>query len=458
MAELVVRGGAIVTRDKTVSADIAVEDGLISAVGPELPGARQQIDARGLTVFPGLIDIHVHFNEPGREEWEGAATGGRALAAGGATMFFDMPLNSSPCTVGPAEFDEKREALEKSSITDFALWGGIIPGNCGALAELAERGVIGFKAFMADSGLPEFPRCDDLTLYEAMHEAARLGLPVAVHAENDEHIKSLTARAGAAGRTGVRDYLESRPVLAEVAAIERAALLAAETGVKLHIVHVSSGRGVAAAFEARARGVDIAIETCPHYLFFTEEDMERIGAAAKCAPPLRNAHERHRLWGALQRGVINVVGSDHSPAPPEMKADPNFFRIWGGIAGGQSTLAVLLTAGYHERRLPLARIAELTAAWPARRFHLKRKGSIAAGNDADLTLVDLGASYTLQQDDLMQRHRISPYVGQSFRGVVRHTILRGQPIFADGKIVAKGAGRFVRPAPAVSSQHSGFSQ
>jgi len=176
------RGGTVVTAEHTVTADIAVQDGRISAIGPELAGAVTELDARGLTVLPGLIDIHVHFNEPGRTEWEGAATGSRALAAGGGTLFFDMPLNSSPCTVGPAEFDQKRAALEKSSITDFALWGGIVPDNRESLAALAERGVIGFKAFMTDSGLPEFPRSDDLTLYEGMREAARFGLPVAVHA------------------------------------------------------------------------------------------------------------------------------------------------------------------------------------------------------------------------------------------------------------------------------------
>ena len=445
MTDLVVRGGKVVTAENLIAADIAVEDGRISAIGPDLPGAAREIDARGLTILPGLIDIHVHFNEPGRTEWEGAATGSRALAAGGATLFFDMPLNSSPCTIGPTEFDQKRSALENSSITDFALWGGIVPGNIDSLAALAERGVIGFKAFMADSGLPEFPRSDDLTLYEGMREAARLGLPVAVHAEDDDLIKSLTARLAAIGLTGIRDYLGSRPVLAEVAAIQRAALLAAETGAKLHIVHVSSGRGVAAAFEARARGVDIAIETCPHYLFFTEEDVERIGAAAKCAPPLRNAHERDRLWGAMLRGIVNVVGSDHSPAPPEMKHDANFFGIWGGIAGGQSTLSVLLSSGHHERKLPLTRIADLIAAFPARRFHLQHKGGIVVGNDADLTLVDLSASYTVEESSLFQRHKMSPYIGKTLQGLVRQTLLRGQPIFVDGKIVAMGTGKFFRP-------------
>jgi allantoinase len=446
LTDLVVRGGLVVTAESAVIADIAIEDGRISAIAPELPGAAKEISARGLTVFPGLIDIHVHLNEPGRTEWEGAASGSRALAAGGGTVFFDMPLNSSPCTVGPAEFDQKRAALERSSITDFALWGGIVPGNNGALAELAGRGVIGFKAFMADSGLPEFPRSDDLTLYEGMREAARLGLPVAVHAESDELIKSLAARATAAGPVGIREYLNSRPVLAEVAAIQRAALLAAETGVKLHIVHVSSGRGVAAAVEARTRGVDIAIETCPHYLFFTEEDLEHIGAEAKCAPPLRTAQERDRLWTAVLSGDVNVVASDHSPAPPEMKRNLDFWRVWGGIAGCQSTLAVLLTDGHHRRGLALTRIAELTAAWPAWRFRLARKGSIAVGNDADLSLVDLAATYTLRDRDLFQRHRMSPYIGKSLRGEVRQTLLRGQPVFAVEDIVAKVRGRFLQPA------------
>jgi allantoinase len=443
MAELVVRGGTVVTPERMIPADVAIDDGRISAIAPDLPGGRNEIDARGLTILPGLIDIHVHFNEPGRTEWEGAASGSRALASGGGVLFFDMPLNSSPCTVGAEEFDLKRAALERSSITDFALWGGIVPGNLANLAELAGRGVVGFKAFMASSGLPEFPRSDDLTLYEGMREAARLRLPVAVHAESEELTMALAARAASSGRSGIRDYLESRPVLAEVEAIQRAALLAAETKCRLHIVHVSSGRGVAAAFEARARGVDISIETCPHYLFFTEEHMERIGSAAKCAPPLRTPGERQALWAALLRGFVNVVASDHSPSPPEMKNDANFFRVWGGIAGVESTLAVLLTAGHKERGLSLTRVADLVAAWPARRFGLAGKGQIAVGNDADLALVDLSATYTLEETNLFQRHRLSPYKGRSFCGVIRRTMLRGESIFVDGEMAAGGNGKFV---------------
>src|ERR1700684_2562020 len=272
--------------------DIAVEDGKIVAIGPELPGAAEEIDARGLHIFPGLIDVHLHFNEPGRTEWEGAATGSRALAAGGGTLFFDMPLNSTPCTVNAEAFDRKRAALAASSITDFALWGGLIPGNIPEMAELADRGVVGFKAFLCDSGLPEFPRADDQTLFDGLREAARLGLPVAVHAESHELTQG--------DRGSVKAFLASRPVIAELEAIQRATLLAREAGAKLHIVHVSSGRGVALAAEARAQGTDVSIETCPHYLFFTEDDVERLGAVAKCAPPLRAAAEQDALWKQLR--------------------------------------------------------------------------------------------------------------------------------------------------------------
>ena len=445
MSECVVRGGQVVQPGGVVRSDVAIDGGRISAIGPELPGAEREIDARGLTVFPGVIDDHLHFNEPGRTEWEGAATGSRALAAGGGTAFFDMPLNSTPCTVDRAAFAEKRAALERASIADFALWGGIVPGNLSELAPLAECGVIGFKAFLSDSGLPEFTRSDDLTLYEGMREAARLGLPVAVHAESEEITSRLTRRAREAGRTSARDYLDSRPVIAEVEAIHRAALLAREAGCKLHIVHISSGRGVAAALEARAAGTDIAIETCAHYLFFTEEDLLRLGAIVKCAPPLRDRAEFDKLWAYVLGGIVDVIASDHSPSHPSMKTGDDFFAIWGGIAGVQSTLAVLLEAGHFERGLRLERIAELTAGYPARRFALQNKGSIAVGNDADLTLVDMDGWEYLEPEALWQKHPISPYAGQRFRGTVRRTMLRGATIFNHDEITVKSGGQLLRP-------------
>ena len=445
MPDLVIRGGTVITPAGPCRSDLAIEDGLIAAIAPELPAAHEEIDAREMVIFPGLIDDHVHFNEPGRSDWEGAASGSRALAAGGGTLFFDMPLNSSPCTVGREEFGQKRKALERASVTDFALWGGLVPGKVESLAELAACGVVGFKAFMSDSGLPEFPRADDVTLYEGMREAARLGLPVSVHAESEEVTKTLARRAVAEGCTGIRDYLDSRPVLAEVEAIQRAVLLAAETGAKLHIVHVSSGRGVLAAAEARSRGVDVSIETCPHYLFFTEDDLLQLGAVAKCAPPLRSADVRESLWKTLLDGVVDIVASDHSPSPPGMKQGSDFFRIWGGVAGVQSTLAVLLEEGYHRRGLPLARIVRVTATEPARRFAVPGKGSIEAGMDADLTLVDLLAEHTLKEENLFQKHRLTPYAGRTFRGVVRRTLLRGATIFADGNILANAGGKLIRP-------------
>ncbi len=428
MTEVVVRGGTIVTPEGMRQADVAIEGGFIRAVGSEIPGGREEIDARGLFVFPGLIDVHVHFNEPGHTEWEGAATGSRALAAGGGTLFFDMPLNSIPCTVNAREFDLKRSALEASSVTDFALWGGLVPGNVQEMEALAERGVVGFKAFLCHSGL----------------EAARLGLPVAVHAENHELIAALSRRMIEQGRQGIRDFLESRPVLAELEAIQRATLLAGEAGARLHVIHISSGRGVLLAAEARQRGVDVSTETCPHYLFFTGEDVERLGAVAKCAPPVRDRKEQDNLWAELLGGNVDVIASDHSPSSPDRKAG-EFWRAWGGIAGVQSTLAVLLDQGYHRRGLPLERIASLVAAEPARRFRIADRGRIVAGACADLVLVDLSATFTLKPEDLLQRHALSPYLGASFRGAVKRTIRRGETIFAEGKITAKGGGKLVRP-------------
>ena len=437
-----IRGGTLVTPGGLRRADLAITDGAISEVGAGVSAGREEINADGLLVFPGVIDVHLHFNEPGRTDWEGAATGSRALAAGGGTLFFDMPLNSTPCTVNAREFDRKRTALEASSITDFALWGGLVPGSVSDMAEMAARGVIGFKVFMCNSGLPEFPRADDVTLLDGLREAARLKLPVAVHAESEELTRGLAERL--TSRT-VRAFLDSRPVLAELEAIQRALLLARETGASLHIVHVSCGRAVALAAEARAEGTDVSIETCPHYLFFTEEDVERLGPIAKCAPPLRTTGDRDALWDELTRGRVHIVASDHSPAPPAMKSG-DFIAAWGGIAGVQSTLPVLLEVGHHQRALPLERISALLAAEPARRFRIRGKGSLEPGMDADLALVDLNRRMTLTVGDLHQRHPLTPYLGHSFRGAVRRTIRRGTTIFNDGQITATNGGAVVRPS------------
>jgi allantoinase len=447
--DVLVRGGQVVTAAGVSVADIAVADGTIVAVGPELEGtAAEEIDARGLHVLPGVVDAHVHFNDPGRAEWEGWATGSAALAAGGGTLAVDMPLNASPPTCDGPSFDLKLAAAA-AAVTDFALWGGLVPGDLDRLDELAGRGVIGFKAFMSNSGIADFQAADDLTLLDGMARAARLGLPVAVHAESDSLTAALAARAVAQGRLSARDYLSSRPVVAELEAIQRALLFAAETGCALHIVHVSCGRGVALVAEAKLRGVDVSCETCPHYLALTEEDVERIGAAAKCAPPIRGAADQAELWARLLAGEVDLVASDHSPAPPALKAggQGDFFALWGGVAGVQATLELLLTEGHHRRGLGLPAIAALTATAPARRLGLgPRKGAIAPGADADLALVQLDAAWTLGRDDLRDRHRLSPYVGRALRGRVRRTLRRGATIARDGQVAAAGGGRLVRPA------------
>lgn len=445
--DLLIRNGTVVTGDGLGQADLAVAEGRIVAAGPELDGsAGETVDATGLHVFPGVIDAHVHFNEPGRAEWEGFATGTRALAAGGTTCFFDMPLNAHPPTVDAASFDLKVAAAQGVARVDFALWGGLVPGNLAQLPELAERGVIGFKAFMANSGIEDFAAVDDLTLYEGMAEAARLRLPVAVHAESDALTGLLARRAIAAGQTGVGDYLRSRPVVAELEAIARAILFAEETGCRLHIVHVSTGRGVTLVADARARGVDVSCETCPHYLVLTEEDMERLGAVAKCAPPLRSGAEQAALWRHLADGTLPMVASDHSPAPASMKTGDNFFQVWGGISGCQSLLALLLTEGAERRKLPLPTIASATAEYVAARFGLAPgKGALAVGADADLALVDLGHRSTLAAADLHYRHAHSPYVGRALCGRVVRTLVRGTTVWQDGRFVGEPVGRLVRP-------------
>jgi allantoinase len=310
-----------------------------------------------------------------------------------------------------------------------------VPDNLDQLEALRDCGVIGLKAFMAHSGIDDFPKADSETLRAGMKRAAKLGLPVAVHAEIDHP----ELRRG----NSIRDYLASRPAAIEHEAIRIAIDLAAETRCTLHIVHVSTAGGVQLVTEARSRGVNVTCETCPHYLVLTEADMEHLGAVAKCAPPLRSESERLALLKQVREGKITTIGSDHSPSPMTMKTDGDFFKVWGGISGCQHLLPLLLGLD-----LPLRTIAELTAANVADRFGLARtKGRIAPGMDADLVLVDPNARTVITSEGLHYRHKHSPYVGSNPRGHVMRTILRGQSVFDGGSIVGTPRGRFLKRTP-----------
>jgi len=453
-ADLVVRGGTLVRPNAAERADLAIVDGRIAALGREVAATgAEEIDAAGLWVLPGGVDPHVHFNEPGRTDWEGIATGSEALAAGGFTAYADMPLNSDPVTTDADAFDRKRAAAEAASHVDFGLWGGLVPGNLRELEPLVRRGALGFKAFMCDSGLPAFPAADDLTLAEGMRRCAELDAIVLVHAESAALVGELTRRAATAGRRSARDFAASRPALAELEAINRALFLAGETGCALHVVHVSTARGVELVARARAAGVDASCETCPHYLLLTADDAEALGAVAKCAPPLRPAADRDGLWTAIERGELTIVASDHSPCPPELKAGDHL-SAWGGISGCQSTRQLLLEHGCGRRGLPLPAVAGLTAGGAARRFRLAGKGVLEVGADADLALVDLDRSWDLALDELRYRHRQTPFAGQRVRGRVARTLLRGRTVLRDGRLTGPPSGRLLTPAQRSGDQRT----
>lgn len=442
------RSRRVVTPEGVRAATVVVRDGRIAAVaawegGGEGGDGGAVEDLGDLVVMPGVVDLHVHANDPGRADWEGFEHASRAAAAGGVTTFLDMPLNSVPATTDRAGLAAKQAAAGGRLSVDVGLWGGLVPANAsshrdGELAALWREGVFGFKAFLAPSGVDEFPAVGEEELRRALPLLAALGAPLLVHAELPARLDAAWGDGADAERCrSYAAYLASRPPDAEAAAIDLVARLAGEAGARVHVVHVSSQEGVAAVRRARRAGVALSAETCPHYLCGCAEEIAEGATAWKCAPPVREAPHREALWQALGDGDLDLVASDHSPSPPAGKrlAEGDFARAWGGIA----SLQLLLPATWTEARrrgVPVERVAEWLCAAPARVAGLAgRKGAVAPGHDADLVAWDPEALFTVDPARLYHRHPVTPYAGRELAGAVRRTWLRGVEVF-DGEAVA----------------------
>ena len=429
----VIRGTRIVTPEGIRPASIHIEHGRIARVGSvDDPGSGNDVvDAEDLVVMPGLVDTHVHVNEPGRTDWEGFETATRAAAAGGVTTLLDMPLNSIPETTSVMALHEKARAARGKTWIDVGFIGGVVPGNASALGDLARAGVRAFKCFLVPSGVPEFHHVTQPDLREAMPILAELGLPLMVHAELPEVVEAATLDATAGDPTKYATYLASRPAAAEHEAVALVIELAELTGARAHVVHVSSAQTVRMVSSARARGVRITAETCPHYLWFDADEIPDGATEYKCAPPIRRIDDRDGLWSALSSGELQMIVSDHSPCPPILKRRDvgDFFVAWGGIASLQLGSAVVWTAML-ERGLPIERLVEWMSAGPARLAGLEdRKGVIAAGYDADLVLFDPDGVIEVREDMLLHRHAVTPYLGAALRGTVEATYVRGMRAF-----------------------------
>ena len=445
--DTIIQNGTVVFENEVKKVAVALKDGKIAAIGDAISGeAKHTINAEGQYLFPGMIDVHVHFSDPGREYWEGFHTGSQMMAAGGCTTYFDMPLNGIPSTINKDALYQKADKGNQTSWTDFALWGGLVPGNESDLAELAEEGVIGFKAFLSTTGNKEFENVDDLTLLKGMKIIAGLGKVLALHSESGPITDWLKQEKEQAGLVSADDYLETRPVAAEAEAVQRALYYAEVTGCPLHFVHISSAEAIEKIEAAKLKGMKVTVETCPHYLMFNHQALRDRGAVAKCAPPLRMPDEQKKLIELLINGKFDMISSDHSPCTSDLK-DPetyNLFEAWGGISGGQFSLLFMLElAVKHE--IPLERIAQWTALNPAEQFGLSSKGQIKEGYDADLVLVAMDEPFTVTEENFLAKNKISLYIGHTFPCTVKTTISRGQVVFENEAITGQAAGRWTKP-------------
>ena len=428
MSDFTLRSRRVITAGACVPATVRVSEGRIAGVGAfDDKSAAHVIDVGDSVVMAGVVDTHVHVNEPGRTEWEGFATATRAAAAGGVTTILDMPLNSIPATTSVEALRMKRAAAAGLTAVNVEFIGGVVPGNAGEIEALCDAGVLAFKCFLSPSGVDEFPNVTEKDLRLALPILARRRLPLMVHAE----LPSLLGDAPAGGSRSYATYLASRPPEAEVEAVRMLVRLNAEYGARLHIVHVSSAGSVPLIRDARANGMPITCETCPHYLTFAAEEIPDGATAYKCAPPIRGRAEREALWRALIAGDIQLVASDHSPCPPALKgSDGDFFAAWGGIASLQLSLSAVWT-GARERGVPPERVATWMCEHTAELVGLAgRKGKIAAGFDADLIVWKPDECLHVEPAALRHRHPLTPYAGRDLYGVIQETYVGGRCVFA----------------------------
>jgi allantoinase len=446
--EFVIRGRRVVTPDSTGPASIHVAGGRIASVGAfdEIPRGCEVVDAGERVVMPGLVDSHVHVNEPGRTDWEGFATATRAAAAGGVTTIVDMPLNSIPPTTTLEGFKQKLDAAAGKCHVDVAFWGGVVPGNTSELEAMFAAGVVGFKCFLIPSGVEEFPHVTENELRVALEKLAHLGATLIAHAETLGPVERATASCCAAGADGdprrYETFLNSRPREAENEAVALLLRLSRETRARVHVVHHSSADALPFLAEAKRAGLPVTAETCPHYLAFVAEEIADGATEFKCCPPIRERENCEQLWRALGEGVIDMIVSDHSPCPPEMKRreEGDFLQAWGGISSLQFRLPVVWTAA-RRRGFKLEDLARLLAQQPARLAGLDaRKGAIAAGFDADLVVWDAEATMRVTSEINHHRHKLTPYEGREFSGVVEATYLRGEKIYERGTFSEKPTG------------------
>jgi allantoinase len=426
-------------------AAILVQDERILAVVPaaQIPSGAETHDFGDAAILPGLVDSHVHINDPGRAEWEGFETATRAAAAGGYTFLVDMPLNCLPATTTVGNLEAKRAAARSRCWVDWAAWGGMVKGNHQDIEPLALAGVLGFKCFLIHPGIDGFTMVDEADLRTALPHLARTRLPLLVHAELAGPVDAATKRLADSDWKSYATYLQSRPDEAELSAIRMMLALCRQYKFHLHIVHLSTSEALPELKAARSEGLAVTVETCPHYLHLAAEDIPDAATLCKCAPPIRSRENREALWQGLREGIIDLVATDHSPCPPAMKRqdEGDFSTAWGGISSLSVALSVMWTEA-SQRGFSLTDIVRWMVEGPARLAGCElRKGRIAAGCDADVVVFDPDETFRLTPERLHFRHPLSPYLGETLRGVVKATYLRGRRVFAKGEFLGDPAGK-----------------